>query len=81
MHGHGAHDDQRYVPTAELAAWRLRDPLARWREDAAALVGWDEDDQRSMESRISDEVAAAVAAALAAPYPSVEGLWTGVFAA
>lgn len=80
MHGHGAHDDQRYVPVEELETWRLRDPLARWRRDAEQLIGWDSDAQLALESRVKAEVDAGVAAALAAPYPPVEGLGPSVFA-
>ena len=30
MHGHGAHDDARYVPTKLLEEWQARDPVERY---------------------------------------------------
>ncbi len=80
MHGHGAHDDQRYVPAEDLDVWRQRDPLARWRQDAEQLIGWDADDQETLESRVEAEVEASVAIALEAPFPSVDGLGPSLFA-
>jgi pyruvate dehydrogenase E1 component alpha subunit len=32
MHGHGAHDDQKYVPKDLLEEWEGRDPIERWQE-------------------------------------------------
>jgi pyruvate dehydrogenase E1 component alpha subunit len=81
MHGHGAHDDQRYVSPDDLAEWAERDPLLRWREHAARVLGWTDEEQRKLESRVANEVDAALAAALDAPYPSADGLGASVFAA
>ena len=36
MHGHGAHDDARYVPAELLAEWEERDPLERQRDASAS---------------------------------------------
>lgn len=80
MHGHGAHDAQRYVPAEELELWATRDPLTRWHERAGAEHGWTESDQSDLETRIADELSAAVAAALAADYPDPAGLAPSVFA-
>jgi pyruvate dehydrogenase E1 component alpha subunit len=80
MHGHGAHDDQRYVPPGELEAWALRDPLLRWHELAVEQLGWTAADQQALEARVASEVAAAVEDALAAPYPDPDGLAASVFA-
>lgn len=80
MHGHGAHDDQRYVPRDELAAWQERDPLLRWRQHARRLLGWTDEYQHALEARIEHEVQAALEDALAAPYPPVDGLAGSVFA-
>jgi pyruvate dehydrogenase E1 component alpha subunit len=81
MHGHGAHDDQRYVPADELAAWEQHDPLACWRRDAERLLGWSAADQDELAGRIDREVRSAVEDALAAPYPDPAGLAPSLFAA
>jgi TPP-dependent pyruvate/acetoin dehydrogenase alpha subunit len=80
MHGHGAHDDQRYVPSADLEAWGLHDPLLGWRTDASRLLHWSDGDQQSLEERVAREVGAGVEEALAAPYPPVDGLGRSLFA-
>ena len=80
MHGHGAHDDQRYVPPGELEAWALRDPLLRWHELAVEQLGWTAEDQQALEARVAGEIAAALEDALAAPYPDPGGLAASVFA-
>jgi TPP-dependent pyruvate/acetoin dehydrogenase alpha subunit len=80
MHGHGAHDDQRYVPAAELESWRQHDPLRLWRADAERLLNWSSDDQGALDARVADEVKAGVEDALAAPYPPVDGLASSLFA-
>jgi pyruvate dehydrogenase E1 component alpha subunit len=74
MHGHGAHDDARYVPTVDLEYWAHRDPIER----QAAVVA---DDVNLAELR--DEVDAliedAVAAALATPMASSRDTVSEVF--
>jgi pyruvate dehydrogenase E1 component alpha subunit len=80
MHGHGAHDAQRYVPPEELERWGRRDPLVLWRERARAEAGWTDADQAALDETVAGEVADAVAAALAAPYPSAASLRPSVFA-
>ena len=37
MHGHGAHDDARYVPAELLERWAARDPLERQRAGCVEL--------------------------------------------
>lgn len=80
MHGHGAHDAQRYVPEGELDDWRERDPLARWQVQARAEAGWTDADQADLERSVREEVAEAVERALAAPAPDPAGLAPSVFA-
>lgn len=80
MHGHGLHDDQRYVPPDELAAWAERDPLARWERRARAEAAWTDADQRALVESVEREVADALERALAAPYPSPDDLAASVFA-
>jgi TPP-dependent pyruvate/acetoin dehydrogenase alpha subunit len=80
LHGHGAHDDQRYVDTADLERRKEGDPLLRWRKEARADISWSESEQAELDSRVKAEVDAALALALDAPYPPVEGLAPSVFA-
>jgi TPP-dependent pyruvate/acetoin dehydrogenase alpha subunit len=80
MHGHGAHDGQKYVPANELDMWRDRDPLDRWRLAAAEKLGWSDDDQQALERRITAEIDQALEDALAAPYPTPDDLHDSVFA-
>ena len=80
MHGHGAHDDQRYVPADELKSWEERDPLLRWRQHAERVLAWTRADQEDLDARIAREVQAGLEDALAAPYPPVDELASSVFA-
>jgi TPP-dependent pyruvate/acetoin dehydrogenase alpha subunit len=80
MHGHGAHDDQRYVPKADLEAWSAHDPLRCWADDARRLLGWSADDQAALDERVTREVRAGVDDALAAPFPDPAGLAPSLFA-
>jgi TPP-dependent pyruvate/acetoin dehydrogenase alpha subunit len=80
MHGHGAHDGQKYVPVEELEAWASRDPLLVWRKRAQREIGWTTLDQRELELRVREEIDAALRDALDASFPSIERLATTVFA-
>jgi TPP-dependent pyruvate/acetoin dehydrogenase alpha subunit len=80
MHGHGAHDGQKYVPQDELESWRNRDPLDRWRLAAAEKLAWKDADQVALEHRVANEIEVALADALDAPYPSPDELCESVFA-
>jgi TPP-dependent pyruvate/acetoin dehydrogenase alpha subunit len=80
MHGHGAHDAQKYVPREELEHWAQLDPLRRWRMLAEEHAAWTETDQAELEERIDREVDKARTDALEAPYPPVEQLGPSVFA-
>ncbi|HEY8723681.1 MAG TPA: thiamine pyrophosphate-dependent dehydrogenase E1 component subunit alpha [Gaiellaceae bacterium] len=80
MHGHGAHDSQRYMPKTELEHWAGYDPLLLWRRRAETEADWTEEDQRELDERIRAEVAAALADATAAPYPDADALSQRVFA-
>jgi TPP-dependent pyruvate/acetoin dehydrogenase alpha subunit len=65
MHGHGAHDDMKYVPKALVDEWRQKDPIDRQSRRVAGL-GLDVDALRA-EVRAQVEVAAKTA--LAGPMP------------
>jgi TPP-dependent pyruvate/acetoin dehydrogenase alpha subunit len=80
IHGHGAHDAQRYVPPEELEEWGARDPLLRWRRRAEDALGWSDDDQDELDARIAREVEDALRDALGAPFPDAARLGATVFA-
>ena len=42
MHGHGAHDDMRYVPKELFEIWSRRDPIERYEHEVSA-AGFDID--------------------------------------
>jgi TPP-dependent pyruvate/acetoin dehydrogenase alpha subunit len=76
MHGHGAHDDARYVPAELLERWRARDPLDRQRRRLVDLGV----DVAAIDAAVAEEVAAASQAALAMPAPDPSSATTGVYA-
>ena len=65
MHGHGAHDDMKYVPKALVEEWRQKDPIDRQSARVAAL-GIDVD---ALRAEVRAEVDAAAQQALAGPMP------------
>jgi pyruvate dehydrogenase E1 component alpha subunit len=74
MHGHGAHDDARYVEPGRLEAWAQRDPLEHQAAALGALV-----DAEALRAEVDAEVEAAVGAALATPMADPADALTGVF--
>lgn len=77
MHGHGAHDDARYVSPELLAEWETKDPVARY-SVACAERGLNVD---AIQGSVLDEVDAAVEQALTAPMPDPAEVLEGVFCA
>jgi pyruvate dehydrogenase E1 component alpha subunit len=65
MHGHGAHDDMKYVPKSLVEEWRKKDPIDRQSARVAAL-GVDVD---ALRAEILAEVDEAAKVALAGPMP------------
>jgi TPP-dependent pyruvate/acetoin dehydrogenase alpha subunit len=65
MHGHGAHDDMKYVPKALVEEWRQKDPIDRQSARVAALGV----DVEALRAEVRAEVDAAAAEALAGPMP------------
>jgi pyruvate dehydrogenase E1 component alpha subunit len=65
MHGHGAHDDMKYVQKALVEEWRQKDPIDRQMARVAAL-GVDVD---ALRAEVRAEVEAAAKQALAGPMP------------
>ena len=75
MHGHGAHDDARYVPAEELNRWTALDPIALQRGRLEQLGV----DVEALERDVHAEVDAATEQALAMPMPDAASLTTGVY--
>lgn len=76
MHGHGSHDDARYVDPALLAAWRERDPIATY-EATLRDEGVDVD---ALRTRVLERLDAAVDVALGTPLPDPASATEGLFA-
>lgn len=76
MHGHGSHDDARYVPRETLEAWRARDPIATY-EATLRDEGVDVD---ALRARVLERLDAAVDAALSTPLPDPASATDGLFA-
>lgn len=78
--GHAEHDDQRYVPKAELEAWEARDPVDRYRRYLLQEGILTEEQAARVDARVRERLDEAVAEAEAAPLPDprtgLEGVWS-----
>jgi pyruvate dehydrogenase E1 component alpha subunit len=74
MHGHGAHDDARYVDAELMRYWKARDPIGRAIRALGQLV--DVDALRaSVEQQVDEAVEAALSTPLASPDDGVEDVF------
>jgi TPP-dependent pyruvate/acetoin dehydrogenase alpha subunit len=80
MHGHGAHDDMRYVPKEMFEEWARRDPIDRYAERLATRHGFDRSELDGIRREVSDYVAECAERALASPMPQPDEATEGVFA-
>jgi pyruvate dehydrogenase E1 component alpha subunit len=76
MHGHGAHDDMRYVPKEMLEEWEARDPIRTYEERLAD----DGVDVQAIRDAVKEELERETEWALAQPMPDPATATTGVFA-
>src|SRR5437764_1312301 len=76
MHGHGAHDDQRYVPKELFELWARRDPIDLYSEKLGS-AGWDVD---AIRQSVREELERETERALARPMPDPATAQDGVFA-
>ncbi len=76
MHGHGAHDDMRYVPPEMLEEWSQRDPI----ETYSARLRADGVDIEAVQQSVADELEHETEWALAQPMPDPATATDGVFA-
>ncbi|MBV8651900.1 MAG: thiamine pyrophosphate-dependent dehydrogenase E1 component subunit alpha [Alphaproteobacteria bacterium] len=77
LKGHTAVDAATYRSAAEVEAKRLEDPVRRCAE-TLRVAGIAEDRLAAVESEAREEMAAAVAAALAAPWPEPALAWADI---
>jgi TPP-dependent pyruvate/acetoin dehydrogenase alpha subunit len=75
MHGHGAHDDMRYVPPAMMRYWQERDPIARQSQRVSELGV----DVQALRAEVDAEIRLATEEALAMPMPDPATATQGVF--
>jgi len=80
MHGHGAHDDMRYVPTELREEWERRDPIERFGERLVADYGFSRDEVDAIRSDVRSYVDECAAKALASQMPDPALAGEGVFA-
>jgi len=80
MHGHGAHDDMRYVPEELRKEWERRDPIERYGERLAVEHGFSSDELDAIRSDVRSYVDECAAKALASPMPDPALAGEGVFA-
>ena len=76
MHGHGAHDDMRYVPAEMLEHWAGRDPIESYTERLTA----DGIDVEAIQASVAEELDRETEWALAQPMPDPATAHDGVFA-
>jgi pyruvate dehydrogenase E1 component alpha subunit len=76
MHGHGAHDDMRYVPKELFETWSRRDPIERYTERLRGLGV----DVEAVAESVREELERETEWALAQPMPDPATAGDGVFA-
>ena len=76
LHGHGAHDDHKYVPTDKVEEWRAKDPIDRQVKRCEALGV----DTQALREEVRAEIDAAVEKAMQSPMPDPETVTSGLFA-
>jgi TPP-dependent pyruvate/acetoin dehydrogenase alpha subunit len=76
MHGHGAHDDMRYVPKEMFEEWEARDPIRRYEE----RLGDEGVDVEPIRASVNEELDRETEWALAQPMPDPSEASRGAFA-
>lgn len=78
---HSSSDDpSRYRDEAEVAIWRARDPITRFRRFLEHARLWDDGREAALEQELGDEITRAVQEAERAPPPPIETLFSDVYA-
>jgi len=76
MHGHGAHDDMRYVPKELFEVWEKRDPVDRYEKKLSD----DSIDIEAIRASVKEEIEKETEWALEQPMPDPATARDGVFA-
>jgi len=80
MHGHGAHDDMRYVPREMLEDWERRDPLDRYARRLVDDCGFSHDEVERISTEVRSYVEECARRAVDSPMPDAQTASDGVFA-
>jgi TPP-dependent pyruvate/acetoin dehydrogenase alpha subunit len=80
MHGHGAHDDMRYVPDGLHEKWRRRDPIELYVRRLVDDHGFATAEVDELRSHVKSYVEECAAKALESPMPDPAEAIEGVFA-
>jgi TPP-dependent pyruvate/acetoin dehydrogenase alpha subunit len=80
MHGHGAHDDMRYVPEGLREEWARRDPIELYARRLVDEHGFAEDEVEQVRADVKAYVEECAAKALESPMPDPAEATAGVFA-
>jgi TPP-dependent pyruvate/acetoin dehydrogenase alpha subunit len=80
MHGHGAHDDMRYVPEGTHEEWARRDPIDRYSDRLVEEHGFSRDEVDSIGAEVKEYVAQCATKAVESPMPDPKDATAGVFA-
>jgi 2-oxoisovalerate dehydrogenase E1 component alpha subunit len=81
MGPHSSSDDtKRYRTEQELEEWQKRDPIARFRKYLEKKHFWSDADEKNVQDGINRELEEAITHAENVPRPSIETLFTDVYA-
>jgi TPP-dependent pyruvate/acetoin dehydrogenase alpha subunit len=80
MHGHGAHDDMRYVPSELHEEWARRDPVDRYAKRLVADFGFSNDEVEGIRNEVRAYVGQCAERALGSPMPEPALATDGVYA-
>jgi pyruvate dehydrogenase E1 component alpha subunit len=80
MHGHGAHDDMRYVPDGVHEEWLRRDPIELYSKRLVEAHGFSEAEIEALRAEVRAYVGECAAKALESPMPDPAVATEGVFA-
>jgi TPP-dependent pyruvate/acetoin dehydrogenase alpha subunit len=76
MHGHAAHDDMKYVPAAQIAEWKAKDPIDRQVRRVQELG----EDVEAIRAGVRETIEQAVREGLQSPMPEPAQALEGLFA-
>jgi TPP-dependent pyruvate/acetoin dehydrogenase alpha subunit len=80
MQGHAQHDDARYVPKATIEAWKLKDPLDRFRKRLFERATATEKEVADIDAMTKSYAAEEARLADEEPMPDPESVARGVYA-